>query len=69
MGTHRHDEGISKASSRVCQMLWELDPVVVKPTAWNDGEAVETSYAGLSEQGGEDVTNNTANGMGSKDLE
>ena len=38
-------------------MPWELDPVTVQPTSRNHSEAIEASYARLSENGGADVAN------------
>lgn len=46
----------------------ELDIVVVKPASWNSGDAIETRNTGLSEKRGQDVTDDTSNGVRSKDL-
>ncbi len=46
----------------------ELDVVVVEPAAWNDGDAVETRDAGLREERGQDVADDTPNSVRSEDL-
>ena len=66
--TYGHDEGVSEAGGRVREMDGELDVVVVEPAAWDDGDAVETRHAGLREERGQDVADDTPNSVRSEDL-
>ena len=43
--------------------------MLVQPTPGDDGDPVESSDAGLREEASEEVTNNTANSVRSKDLD
>lgn len=55
MNTHGDDERVTEASAGISELISELDPVVVNPTTWDDGEAVESSNFGLSEQSSHDL--------------
>lgn len=66
--TDRHAERVRKASDRVCELISELNVVVIEPTARDLGRAVEPGNARLREEGGEDVAHNAANAVRSEDL-
>ena len=48
--------------------MGKLDVMLVQPTTGNDGDPVESSDAGLREEAGEEVSNDTANSVRSEDL-
>ena len=64
-----HDERVCEAGGRVGELVAELDPVVVEPTAVDLGDSVETGHGGLGEEGGEDVADDTADPMDGEDIE
>lgn len=68
LDTYSHHEGISETSSRVCNLVTKLDPVVVEPTSRNISKAIEPSDTGLCEESGEDVADHATDSMRSEDL-
>ena len=66
--TYGDNKRVTHARNRVCDLVTELDVVVVEPAAGNDGEAVEPSHARLREEAREHVADHTANAMRGKDL-
>ena len=63
-----HDEGVGHARDRVCDLVAELDVVVVEPAAGNGRAAVEARDAGLGEEACEDVADESADGVRGEDL-
>ena len=63
-----HDEGVGHARDRVCDLVAELDVVVVEPAAGDGRAAVEARDAGLGEEACEDVADEPADGVRGEDL-
>ena len=63
-----HDEGVAKACARIGELVAELDVVVVEPASGDDGDVVEACDRSLGEEAGEDVTDDSADAVRSKDL-
>ena len=66
--THRHAERVRKASDRVCELISELNVIVVEPAARDLGRAVEPGDARLREEGSQDVAHDAADAVRSEDL-
>ena len=66
--TYGDNKRVTHARDRVCDLVPELDVVVVEPAAGNDGEAVEPSHARLREEAREHVADHTANAVRGEDL-
>lgn len=64
-----HDKGVAETRDTVGQLVAELDPVVVEPATVDLGEAVQVGNVVSSEEGGQDVTGHTANGVLGKDIQ
>lgn len=64
-----HDERVAETGAAVCELVAELDPVVVDPATVDDGEAVESGNLLLGKEGGEDVTDHTTDTVRGKDIE
>ena len=66
--TYGDDERVTHARDRVCDLVPELDVVVVEPAAGDGRAAVEACDAGLGEEAGEDVADEPADGVRREDL-
>lgn len=64
-----HDEGVGDAGGGVCELVAELDPVVVEPASGNGGDAVKGSDGRLSEEASADVADETTDGVSGEDIE
>ncbi len=62
-------KGVETAGGRVSKLVTELDPVVVEPASRDLGEAIKMCYVVGSEEGCEDIANETTDGMFSEDIE
>ena len=61
-------KGVDTTRDGVSELVAELDPVLVEPSTWNLSEAIKMCYVISSEEGCEDVADETTNGMFSKDI-
>jgi hypothetical protein len=62
------DKGVCATGDGIGQLVTKLDPVVVDPSTGDDGEAIEMCYVVSSEEGGQDVANETSNGVLGEDI-
>ena len=62
------DEGVCRAGDAVVQLVCELDPVVVEPATVDDGGPVEMRNVVRSEESGEDIARNAADGVQGEDV-
>lgn len=62
-------EGVDTASYGISELVAELDPVAIEPAAGDDAEAVEMCYVVCGEESGQDVANETADGVLGEDIE
>lgn len=65
----RHHERVAHARRRVRELVAELHPVVVEPTAGDDRRAVELRDARLREERRRDVADEAADGVRREDVE
>lgn len=64
----RHDERIRHTGDRVGDLVAQLDVVVVDPPTRDLRQAVQAGNGRLSKEPGEDVTADTTDGVGRKDI-
>jgi hypothetical protein len=63
------DKGVCGTRDGIGQLVSELDPVVVEPATGDDSVAIEMRYVIRSEEGSEDIADETADGVFSEDVE
>jgi len=63
------EERVSKTSAATCELISELDIVVVQPSTRDHGEAIKMSYVVSSKESGQDVADETTNTMGSENID
>ena len=68
-GTYCHDEGVGESSDGIGELMGKLDVMFIQPTTRDDSDTVESSNAGLRKDAGEEVTNNTTDSVGGKNLD
>lgn len=66
--THSHDEGVCEAGDGVCELVCELDVMMIEPSSSNYGDTIKAGDASLGEETGEEVANNTTDRMGRENL-
>lgn len=62
------EEGVGSSRYGVSQLPAKLDPVVVQPSSWDGSCAVEMCYVVCGEEGSEDVSDETTDGVLSEDI-
>ena len=69
VGTHGHNERIRHPSCRIRQLIPKLNIMMIEPPASDDGDPIESRYARLGEETGEDVAYDPADGVGGEDVQ
>lgn len=62
-------ERVDTPGDGISKLVAELDPVVVEPSTVDEAEAVQVRYVISGEEGSEDVADETANGVLSKNIQ
>ena len=66
--TYGDNKRVRNTSGGVGQLICKLNVVLIEPATVDHGDAVESCYASLSEDSGEEVTNDASNSMTGEDL-
>lgn len=61
-------ERINTTGDGISKLVTKLDPVLVEPSTWNLGETIKMGYVVSSEEGGEDVSDKSTNGVFGEDI-
>lgn len=65
----RHDEGVGTSRDGIGQLISQLNPVVVHPTARDDSSPIQMRNVVSGKESRADVTYKTPNGMYRKNVE